>query len=483
MSLARVTTWTFLLASGFALSQSAANGQPGPLPNRNYDTEIINRQKTMIRGGISKKDLEETRTAFKGFAKYYADVIAHEAVWKASLELKADPKIPTIDSGENGILREIDRFLLDPVPGGIKNALETGRNAEPADYIREMGAALDESLRKLIETHPERIVRINAARVLAHVARTGAAAHFKTVTELLANPKTSTEIKYYMLQAAAGLLSAIDAREMTLRKHAAPPAVIGTLVKLLEDCVNKPTMLVPDFKAETATEDQKQVVSVVRRQAVRALAQVKFVRIPGPDGKTSFLYPSYTLVRVAMSDPALNPAPSPAECAEAVIGICNMAPVEWQGDANAVPLPIKGYNSDLAVEAVMHGLVTFASPRAADRGNNLLPWRHYALRIAEALTKWRPLFDPNFDFGDPANYTNPARFDAKLIPPSLEELNRFAIPKVLAPLEQVDGSGRPVADPEVPGLRRMLADRQKLKRKTELFEGVKETGTNFEPKQ
>src|SRR5262245_39474531 len=125
MPLARANTWTFLLAAGFALlTQAAAQGQdPGPLPTR-YNpatASTITKYKEVIRGGIPAGELKDAQEAFRSFAKYYADVIAHPAVWKAAVEPRADgARIPTIDHGENGILREMDRFLLEPVPGGVK---------------------------------------------------------------------------------------------------------------------------------------------------------------------------------------------------------------------------------------------------------------------------------------------------------------------------------------------------------------------------
>lgn len=469
MPLTPVATRTFLLSAGFALLlQPAARAQQEAQLPRKPNTAVITEHREAIRGGIPKDKLPEVRQAFKAFAKYYADVIAHPAVWKASLELKNDPfnPVPVID-GPNGILHDIDRYLLEPTPTG-----STGTNREPGDYIREMGAAFDEVLKDLIEKRPEQIVRVNAARVLAHVARTGAPAHFPTVTNLLASPKTPPEVKYYLFRAAAGLLGAIDTNDPKVRKHAAEPKVVGALVKVLEEAVNNPASVLPGYKPELATEEQLQAVGLIRRQAVRALGRVKFVEVPGPDDKT-LLYPSYTLVRVAMGDPRLAPTPGPAECAEAVLGLCNMAPVRWQGDRIVA---VKNYNADVAVEAMVQGLVTFASPRATDRTDRSLPWRTYALRIGEALMKAQPLFDPELD------YLKPERYRPEIVPASFKELYRFVIPNVLYPLEKVGTDGKPEGDPDVPGLRRLLAGmQQNPKRKTVLFDGVPETTVNFPP--
>jgi hypothetical protein len=468
----RLIVWTPFLACGFALIlQPDARGQQDPpWPPKKPDAAIpvMTKYKDRLRGGIkAPEELKEVRQAFSQYAKYYGEIIAHPAVYKASQDLiKVDPNMKTIDTGDNGILREIDRFTLVPVPGGVRASIDIGGNAEPGDYIREMGAAFDVVLKNLIENHQERIVRINAARVLAHVARTGAIAYWKTVTALIADPKTATEIKYYMLHAAAALLSTVPADDMKMRKHGADAATVAALVRAIDDCINKPELILPGFKPGTpGSDDQLPVIGMVRRQAVRALAQVKFARLPNPGGQTPYLYPAYTLVRVAMSDPALNPPPSPGECAEAVIGICRMAPVEWDNTGNTAVLIKEKYNADLAVEAVIQGLVTFAAPKVVNPNDNSLPWRQYALRIADAIMNWRPLFDPD------AAFPQPGKFNDKLVPPSVEEMAKFVIPKVLAPMEQ--GGGARI---DVPELRaRLAALQQNPNRKALLFEGVKET--------
>jgi hypothetical protein len=264
-------------------------------------------------------------------------------------------------------------------------------------------------------------------------------------------------VKHYLLQAAAAALSAYDPNDIKARKHAADAKLVGALVKALQDCVTNPALLLPGYKPEEATADQLAVIAFVRRQAVKALAQTKFATLPGPDGKAP-LYPAHTLARVALGDPNLVPAPTPAEAAEAVIGLCNMQP------------PAKGYNADVVAEAVAQGLLTFANPRAANVTDRSLPWRNYALRLGEAMLKWRPLFDPVYDI------TQPNRFDAQSVPAVVEELYKDAVPNVLYPIEKAD----PAVVVRTEGLRtRLKAIREKPKRNTELFIGVKETSTEF----
>lgn len=472
MSRARFTFWTLLTLGGFALVPAPTFGQ-GELPKK-PDTSVISAHRDQPRGGISKEDLPKAREHFTKFARYYADTIAHPTVWKASQEFKLEApgtRIPTLD-GPEGLLRDLDRYLIEFVPGVNRT------NLEPADYIRELGAALDEALKNLIETNPEPIVRVNAARMLAHVARTGAPAHFATITSLLANPNTRTEVKYYLFHAAGAVLSASDPYEPKLRKHAMDAKTVGALIKTLEDCINTPSLLYvglpADIKPEDVTADQLAVIGLVRRQAIRALAQTKFVSFPGPDGK--MLYPAHTLARVALGDPAFAPAPGPVEAAEAAIGLCNMAPVAEQLKGGFAL--VKGYNPDVAVEAILTALVTFASPRAANAYDRTLAWRTYALRIADAMRTWRPLFDPEFD------PTQPNKFDATLVPQVVDSMFKEVIPKVLAPIDKVDNTGKPDIGTkvEIEWLRtRLAAMRSRPNRKTELFSGVPQTSIEFDP--
>lgn len=480
MSPARVTAWTLLAAAGFALVAPPAAEAQDKLPKvNNAAVSEVAAWRDTARGGIPKEDLKKAREAFKAFAKYYVDMVTHPDVIKAPQELKTAGVIPppTYDA----LVTDINRFI-DP-------ARYKG-NLDPFDYLREMGNAFDALLKEKIETDPDMIVRINAARLLAHVARTGAPAHWSTVSALIADPKTPTGVKVWLFKAAAQLLAAPDVQEPKIRHHAqvvnanakdAPQQnaqALGALVKALMDCVNDPGLLVPGVsldKPETLAEDQLAVIGYVRNQAVKALAKVKFVRVPGPDGKAP-LYPAYTLVRVAMSDPNLVPAPKPGEAADAVIGLCNMAPVEEQ--LNRSFKPVKEYSADVVVEAVTAGLVTFAKPRAANAFDNTLPWRLYAAELAGALRDWGPLFDP-----DAEPLVSP-RFNAALVPPGVAALSREITPLLLAPMDKTDPNGKPdpAARVNIEELQRRLGElRAKPKRNTLLFANVPQTTIDFPP--
>ena len=176
----------------------------------------------------------------------------------------------------------LEPYILEPGVGAKAGA-------DGAVYVRELGAAFDAALRALIENDPEPIVKVNAARVLAYVCRGGSPSHYATLTELLGNANTRTEIKYYLFHAAANLLAASDPNWLKTRNHVAQtdnPKVVGALVKVLDDCVTNPALLVPGLpgnKADQATPDQLTVVALVRRQAVKALAQYRFAAAADAD--------------------------------------------------------------------------------------------------------------------------------------------------------------------------------------------------------
>jgi len=434
MALQRLVAWSSLAILGLIVTP--ASGQDAtriPLLSGSNDITILRDGR-----GINKEELKTAQGKFQNFAKYYADVISHPLIHKAAQDpgLTRDATgrdIPTVDT----IIKSLDRFVLEPNPyvRTSSDNLTPKVNIHNADYIREMGIALDAALKPLVDNHPERVVRINAARLYAATCLSGANAHWPTVTGWVSNPNTPTEIKYYALQAAANLLSAYDIFDYKSRRHSldenprgGADKKIGVLIAAIQECVTNPNALVAIPEGTTPSPDQLAVVGFVRRQAIKSLGRVRFVELPGPTGEP--IYPAHTLVRVSMSDPKLTPPPSPAECAEAVIGLCNMAP-------SRNTTPIRGFNAEALEEAIAAGIITFAGARASNPLDKSLPWRGYASRIGDAFKSWRPLFDPLYD------PTQANKFDAGAIPKPITDIINRVQTGVLTPIEKVTGTGAP----------------------------------------
>jgi hypothetical protein len=423
MTLVRTSSWTLLAATGFALAIAPVGARQAAKEELPRRPGLLN-ELTELKAAapIPAAQLPRAKEVFAAYGKYLTELISSPIIYRATAEFVPDTRNPvkTLDQ----INADLTRDLLIPEPAGGK----VGR--DQADYIRELGIALDASLKKLIEEGPpnkeyEQIVKLNAARLLATAARTGAAAHYPTVTALLKNPGTPPEVKVYALKAAEHLLGAyhIDVHTTQKRDHSVHPKVLIELVQALEDVIVAPNKLEAGQPAAAAPEpptpEQLAVNAYIRRQAVKALAQCRFASITVPPGGPT-TYPAHTLARVIYSDPALNPPPNPAEIAEATLGLCNMSPT-------------RGYNEYAAADAVATGIIAFATPRAVDKSDHRYPWRAYAARLTEGLRLWKGVFDRAYDPTRPSAPTAPP---PAVVAEITSDEKTGAIARVLIPIER-----------------------------------------------
>lgn len=416
----RPASWA-ALAAGLAVVSLPAVGQPpkDDRPQRTVSSGELSKYRTE---GIAADELDKAKAAFKGQAKFVADYVTFMRAHTAPQEFRPEPlpkgALPVPYTIEEVIRNSVDSVVLVPVPG-------SSVRPENAEYIKELGIAFDAALGGLPK-NPEPVVAVNGARALAHACRSGAHAHYPTVTELIKQEALPAAAKYYAFVAAHNLLAAYDLNDYRTRRHSAPDALVGPLVAALQNAVESPTAILPPAAGPdgkplpTLPDDQKLVLQFIRRQAIKALAQVRTYAVPV--GKAT-AYPSFTLARVALSDPALGVPPSPAEAAEAVIGLCNMSPPRAQA---AEPYAYA------MTDAIVTGLVTFGTPRAAKAEDKSLQWRGYGLRLTEALTTWQRLYDANY------NPMQPAAAAANLAPPAVAALVKEAQGKLLNPIEGVD---------------------------------------------
>lgn len=385
MHFSRLSSWTLLVAGGFALVLCTSPGSAQPAKDEfpKSPPNVISFKDN------TGTDLKRAKEAFAAFAKYNAEFISHPKVYSTPQEF-VPPKGPPVPTSEQ-LINEMSRFILVPVPGGTVGS-------DQADYIRELGVALDTELKTVIERSTVPVVRVNAMRMLAAACRSGATVHYGTITGLLTNPNTPAEVRHYAFQAAGNLLAAYDLNELSSRKHSNKPKEVSDLITALQDAITKPGKIVPVPPMGTAlAPEQADVLTFIRRAAIRALAQARFSdKVPGgPE-----LYPAFTLAQVAVSDPAISPPPTETEIAEAVIGLCNMAPPTKTAEREQYAYAIS--------DAVATGIVNFATRRAATPLDKSLAWRSYSARISDALKAWRPLFDPTFDPAKPMVFTSAA---------------------------------------------------------------------------
>ena len=318
------------------------------------------------------------------------------------------------------LFADLQTFILVPTPERDLPRL----TPDQGDFIVEFGAAVDRAVGAVFVRNPPAVVRVNAARMLAEGAKSGAPAFGKTITAMLTNTyfkdkagkpvATPPEVLFYALRAAENLLAAYDPAVLVgtfAPRHSLPDVELVPLVKLLEEMVVKgppvadkaaaatvdasgrPIALAAPAgeakdgyaadapKAEAAkglTPEQVAVVRYYRRAAIRALAKVRFDTVGskgGPGGETR---PAFTLAKVAVSDATLSLPSTPGDAAEAVMGLAGMAPV-----TSVTTLNIDAWASAMAV-----GMAAYATPRiaAAASEERTLPWKVYSARLNVAFS-------------------------------------------------------------------------------------------------
>ena len=433
------------------------------------------RMNDMKTGKIRVKGPDEAanRLVLQKFAKNRIYRVTYESYY--TLPDTGELKPRTGEQSLDVLVAELNGLLLVPTPDRDLAKMST----DQTEYVLEFGAALDQAVAAVFAKNPPLIVRVNAARLLAEAARSGAPAHAKTITAMLANTyfkdkagkptETPPEVLFYALRAAENLLAAYDPTVLTgqfVTRHSLPEADLVSLVKILEEMIVKgppvadkavaaaadnfgkpivlpggvadpkepspkdadPKAAAPkDVAAKGLTREQAAVVRYYRRAAIRALAKVRFDTIGGKGGPEA--RPAFTLAKVAVSDATLSLPATPADAAEAVIGLAGMAP------ATAVT----NLNLDAWSAAMAAGMFAYAQPRMASADDRTLTWKLTSARLTVALSTLKR-----------ATVTSPR---LRPIARPLADLCDIVTADILAPLER---DGQAGAGPSVERLTEWL---------------------------
>lgn len=391
-----------LLVFGFAVTQSV-QAQPAKKPVddkfRTYRLEAkqtgeqSNKVNQMKNGSVNlDPPSAEDKAALLEVARNYVYPVTHQ-------EYYFTPDGPELvaRTGESRspatILRNFRAQLLLPLPASPTTT--------QLAYIREFGAAAVAAIDEVLAKSPPSVIRINALQLLVAVAETGAPAAFDRTVSLLQTkdePNHPLEVLYYALNAAEGALGAYDPARGTKwvnkTKHYQLVCLVDDVVQKVPACViekayipDKPVgeaSLTTDPKSKPAegslTPEQVDVAQIFRLQAIRALAKVR-TDIVTNDTLDKERRPLFTLCRVAVSDPALVPAPSVKELGEAVIGLGTMVPSE-SVNADVLGLVIAKGVSDFILEKS-------ASGRVLNKDDvQRTHWKLYGMRLKNAYTAW-----------------------------------------------------------------------------------------------
>ncbi|MFN4259327.1 MAG: hypothetical protein ACK4RK_08505 [Gemmataceae bacterium] len=186
------------------------------------------------------------------------------------------------------------------------------------EFANEFGKLVTENLRKTLN-NSEPITRINAARILAQVGKSGYDGTIDVAVEILRNPEprpANDAVKLYAARAVKEWYWAKDTLGVeSLPKEANAKAVSALLAYLAEKAnLANAAQLSPE-----ELEGQR----YVRREVVRALALSRAPGLMQDNGQLA--QTAYWLLRVARAD-RLNPPPSLSERVEAAIGVCQLDP-------------------------------------------------------------------------------------------------------------------------------------------------------------
>jgi hypothetical protein len=294
-----------------------------------------------------------------------------------------------------------------------------------------------------LSKNPPILVRVNATRLLAVAAKSGAPAFAKTIGDLLTHKffkigdkfvQTPPEVYFHAIRAAEGLLGSyhpvwhLDPAKLT--RHALKDDDLIPLVKILMDIVqNGPTIMASAYAGDpvppklaspiqpsnpaakidpknplppaqnntapklptttgvleqkTLTKDQLLVYEMYRRQAVRALAKVRFDIFAS--NTPNEIRPAFLLAKVAVSDFSLSPAPSQAEISEAVIGLLGIT-------------PSTNLRIDEWLYCIARGTELMVAPKLEAEDNQTLPWKLTAARMNATLANLRKTSPQNARF-------------------------------------------------------------------------------------
>lgn len=366
----------------------------------------------------------------------------------AKNELRPVPAELTLESR----FAEAERFIL---------ASTWGRklSIDQADYMIWFGVAMDAAILEVLDPKPAKagdpppavpaIMRMNAARMLALAAKSGAPAHFKTIHGLLANPDTDPEVLIYAIKAAEGLIAAynpilrddakymihtikdpemvqlVESLEAIIKRTKpygpqpkaaappppppAPPPVPAPAPKADPKAKAAPPIPVGQLQTEMVSTDQQMVIRYFRRAAIRALAQVRYPKFTDAQtGKT--VYPLATLAKIAVGDASITTAPGNEEVAFATIGLCNLH-------------DYKDVNVNALCDCIAQGVVNFAGKKAGKATDKSIPWKIVGSHLITALADWQRV-------------PNAAKYRGKI-----ESLATVLTDRVLMPLEKIGSAG------------------------------------------
>ncbi len=459
------------LAPVFALSLVASAVVAQPPKPRNPVEERLKAGRLEVPDGVDsgkfnqmrlgtislENPTDAERAVLEGKAKQLVYPVTH-------FEYHTNNEAPTAELTPRPEERTVNRLIAD-----LENQLviitpgDQGIPAPKVDFAREFGKAAVKAIDDVLAKGPQPIVRMNAVRMLAAVAKSGAPAATERLAKLLAEKDKTLPVEslYFALKGAENAIAAFDPARAAANQKWVSKDTYHQLVTLVDEVVRKVPQSVIDKtylpdqpntgtlttdpkaapKPAALTPEQVDTVQAFRLQAIRALGKVKTDVVTDAKGGGT-VRTLLTLARVAANDAGVVPAPSQREVAESLIGMANATPVDRELDLDAQVLAV----------AMARGVSLFVSDKAAGGAGEGGPasshWKLYGTKLKSAFEAWdRAIPKSRLDQGSKSLLT---------------EFSKLAVTQVFDPLSKMNESG--VAN----GLKKEAVDEWLAKKQGEL---------------
>jgi len=307
------------------------------------------------------KQFQEMRRGTSPATK--SEVLDHAAQWYAyrlTHTEHQDPK-PSV-KGMHDLVKEAMDQIID-----LRTPRKPPTAAERA-YMEEFGKRLTVCLREVVK-NPKVIARVNAAAILAQLAKAGQDNAVDVLVEILKDPKENDAVKLYALRGLRDVF-ATGGDESPFADKEREGRVIAALLEYL---ARKPTL------AKDAPPEELAAINYVRVEAVTALGQSRYPAHSKVVEKVTHIErpTALALLRLLRKD-GIQPEPSLAEQVAAAAGVCRLRSKE-----------LDLYNPDYAAYHVGRFIVEFVSlhnSKGQQEKEKKEPWKIYANRLSTGLT-------------------------------------------------------------------------------------------------
>jgi hypothetical protein len=348
---------------GLLVVSLPSSGQiPEPAPPKFTETQAPmqemkdGRKNVMDESG--RKILPENKEVMTRMAKYLTYRIAQPVYQDPEKDNPKDEKSMT------RLMEEAQRWLIHSTP---ERRIINPRQLE---YATEFAKVMDEQLRfVLANAGGKQIVRLNAVRMMAMVAKMPYPGTADALLNVINDPKESDGVKLYAYQGLRNLLAqTVPNADKQWDYIFDQPEKVAEIANVLTKVLLTPHKDMPKDPYEAAA------IPFVRREVIKAVSAFHHMVIRSRPGDP-LARPGLALTRAMLADKVFVPPITDSERIEALIGVCQMR-------------PDKQIRTDVAAYAVNRTIIYFIQLETDPQARSL-PWKVFGARLSVAIKEWK----------------------------------------------------------------------------------------------